>query len=284
MVSPLRRATGGSWRQEIAEDVDAAIVSKFRRSKTGDSEFWNDLFTTVVRLGGGALQGDISLGKAGALSGTQFSEGPLFTDAGVSQDSADLGVEASGVSADLNLLSLGQSIALNAAGQEALAALYTATSIIGALNELEILRRLTGGNLFTNASGAQIEQGRAVRISGNLEIDLTHATANDGNSNFIGVTESAVADTATGIVLTDGPAQCYFPAGMGAVDHAQSNVFLGTTGGEFVVGSPTGPGAPSGSGNVKLEVGRVIDSSAYNNGSGGLMLVMLVHGPRTVAA
>ena len=276
-VDVLRLLDGTVNFKSLRENLDIALLGRIRKSVSGKAVLWDDGNTVVITIGGGANQGTISMGRAGSAGGVRFNTGPTFENGELTSELA-LELEAAGPTADLNLRSLGQTYPVNEAGDVALSPDYTAVSVIGALNEQKTLPRPSVGSLWTNNTGGPIPAGSAVRIVGNLEVDLASAAADDGASRFIGVVELSTADTAEGRVISEGLVSALFAAGEGAGSLATSRVYLSATPGLLTL-TP-----PATTGNVVLDVGVVISSAGYVNGTGGNMSVLLQRGVRRVVA
>lgn len=271
----VRRATNRAYVQVVDEPNDIVLVGRIQSVTKIAASAWTDDNVSTIQIGGGAAQERVTIGKAGALSGTRFAAGPNFTDAGI-ESSLSLMFEAIGAN-DLTIRSLGQDFPLNDASNLSLDTDYSPrTSVVGALNQLRVLPRPTVGNFYTNGAGSTLQIGEAVQISANLTVSRATAAADNDSAKFIGVVERVTAIGLQARVLTEGPVSALFPAGMGAGDLSKSPVYLHTAVGLLTLTPPNGVG------QVVLEVGWVLDSTGYVTGTGGLMLVMLSRGPKRV--
>jgi len=276
-VDVFRLLAGTVNLKIFRENLDIALLGRIRKSVSGRASLWNDDSVVVITIGGGANQGTISMGRAGPAGGVRLNTGPTFENGELTSELA-LELEAAGPAADLSLRSLGQTFPINEVGDVSLSPDYVAVSVIGVLNEQETLPRPSVGSLWANNTGGPIPAGSAVRIVGNLEVDLASAGADDGASRFIGVMERVTADTAEGRVISEGRVSALFAAGEGAGNLATSRVYLSVTSGLLTLVPPAAVG------NVVLDVGVVISSAGYVDGSGGNMLVLLQRGLRRVVA
>lgn len=222
--------------------------------------------TTGVSIVGGSATGTVTIGNSAAGAITIDSSAGISVDAAAASN-----FTVSGATADLTLGARGATITLNQSGSTTLSG-FTATSIVGALNELK-----TGGasagqvELTYTDSGSGLAAGAAVYISGNGVITAADATADAAAANFVGVTEASISASGTGQVIVDGAPL------MDAVDAtytAGQEIFLSTTAGKIT------NVAPSSSGNVVLSIGFVHTGATISGG--GTVKVQMVRGSKLV--
>ena len=180
-----------------------------------------------------------------------------------------------GSSADITFDARGMTtpITLNQTGDTDLSG-FTATSIIGALNELQAAVSAAGDLQNTYTAGENLAAGEPVYISAANTVSRKSASTDAAAARFIGVAESAITSASSGEITTEGLATSAFVASLTL--NAGDEVFLSTTTGRFT------NVAPSGSGNVVLSVGFVKDASAYGGTDGDTAIVQLVRGQKLV--
>lgn len=262
--------------------VDSGIA--IERGSTGNDavilwEEGNDRFEfgTADTTGGTSTPASISAfvpikAQTLLLAGTAITADAALT---VTATAAALTL-AAGASSDLTLTARGASTTLNQSGQTALSG-FTATSIIGALNELKASGSAAPAvrNTYTNNTGGDLDQGTLVRMTTTAsEIDKATASTDAAAANYIGVTAASILDTASGSVVTEGVASVAFVSGLTL--NVGDEVFMSATSGLAT------NAAPSSSGNVVLSLGFVKDASAYTGTAGDLASVQLVRGSKVV--
>jgi hypothetical protein len=145
-------------------------------------------------------------------------------------------ITVSGATADLTLGARSATITLNESGDTALDGGFTATSIIGALNEL-----LTGGATENRLEETYVTTnrtvGEAVIIDGDSSADTqADASALSTTEGFIGIVLTAAAG---GVVVTSGTATALFENGT-ATPAAGDPIYLSEVAGRVTGVAPTG--------------------------------------------
>lgn len=228
--------------------------------------------TSGVNLMGGTATGTVAIGNAAAGALT------MDTAAGISMDAATASnLTVSGASADLTLGARGSSITLNESGDTALSG-FTATSIVGALNELKSAGVAEAAQVVvTDLATTGLDSGAPVYISGADTASHTDADA-EGTSNFVGFVKT-VGAAGTGEIVASGIALAAFEGGLSG--YAAGNpVYLATTAGRVTFNEPTG------SGDTVYEVGYLVNTTGLTATTvdGETAEVFISKGQRSVLA
>jgi hypothetical protein len=191
--------------------------------------------------------------------------------------SATLALRATGAN-DITLLARGTTTPFSDATDSALSG-FTATSIIGALNELKSTGATSAqrvANTYTNNTGGILVQGTGVYITTTASNIAKATAATDvAAAQLIGVVFADISNTASGSVTSEGVQSLAFVASLTLA--VGDEVFLSAaTPGQFT------NVAPSASGNVVLSVGFVKVASTYAGASGDLASIQLVRGAKAV--
>lgn len=232
---------------------------------------------SVVVTGAEAVADAIQLTASDAAGGIDINAGTggvaLDTTGAFSLDAATASnVTVSGASADLTLGARGTTITLNEAGETSLDGGFTATSIIGALNELYDGFVAVGNLESTYTSGEALNLGSAVYISAASTVSKADASADDALSRFVGFAEAAVGGAASVQIRTRGSTTVEVDA---ATYAAGEEIYLSETAGRVT------NVAPSTSGAVVHLVGYAA-SSVGVKAAGETIVIEQVHGARAV--
>jgi len=258
---------------EISE-IEVARLSGIERSAGGPVELWTDDFTGEITIGGSTSQTTTTIGRAGGSTGLNNSQ-IVVAQTSINRVGS-LTVGPVGVPDALSLGARGVSKALNDGVNLTKDAELLTSSVLGWINEL-LSRPCVGTEMiYENTSGVQIDEGSAVAVFDNDEIQEADATADGELSRFLGVLQQDTAAAAFGPVATTGRQTCKFAPGEGAGPHNNKIVYLSTAAGFLTLAVPTTLG------NVILPVGYVADDSAYADGPGGNMEVHLVRQEKRV--
>ena len=230
---------------------------------TGATSLVLNAGTGAINIGTNAVAHTTTIGNATGASAIQITSG-----------TGEITLTATGATVDINFTARGGTITLNESGQTTLTG-FTATSIIGALNELVGGAAGSVSNTYTNNTGSAIAAGSGVYITTTAsEIAKATASTDVAAAQYIGVAVSSIADTASGLIASEGVRNVAFVASLTLANG--NEVFLSTTAGLFT------NVAPVASGNVVLSVGFVKDAAAYTGASGDLASVQLVRGSKSV--
>lgn len=189
---------------------------------------------------------------------------------------AALTITATGGTSDLTFSARGASITLNQSGNTTLNGGFTATSIIGAINEL-----YTSGsaakvaNSYTNGEATTIAVGTCVYIFSANTVKKASAADDTAPAQFIGVVrdDAGIASSASGAITSEGVNKVAFAASLTL--NAGDEVFLSSTSG-FATNVAPGAGP-----EVALSIGFVKDAAAYTGTAGDTALVQLVRGSKS---
>jgi hypothetical protein len=200
------------------------------------------------------------------------------TAAGVSIDAVTASnFTVSGASADLTLGARGATVTLNQSGDTALSG-FTATSIIGALNELQAASGSANAvsETLTNANGGAITTGQVVYLTTTDDnVDLATATSDAAAARAIAfVSDASIASTASGEFVTSGTATVRLVGSLTV--SAGDVIYLSTTAGSCTNVSP------STSGNVVQPVGYVKDDLTYDGTTDFLVEIIIQIGNRAI--
>jgi hypothetical protein len=191
--------------------IDAG-VSGFSIDSTGAS----NVSTTAADLTVSTItSGTLAVTSAGVLdmdgtSVTIDATGAVSIDAATASN-----FTVSGGTADLTLGARAATITLNEVGQTTLTG-FTATSIIGALNELAGAQGAQINVPYTNANAGTITLGQCVYISTTNSVNLAVATSDVAAARIVGFVQpsAGIATTATGDIAVEGRADARFVAGL----------------------------------------------------------------------
>lgn len=222
--------------------------------------------------------GTLALNSAAAISSTagttgSFSAGTSMTVTGATA----LNLTASGATADITFTGRTQAYTFNDASNVTFSVGITATSIVGAINQVysNVGSATSIANTYTNNTGGTLVAGTAVYITTTASnIAKSTASTDAAAAQFVGIVKTSIADTASGLIVSEGVQNAAFVASLTL--NNGDEVFLSTTAGLFT------NVAPSSAGNVVLSVGFVKDASAYTGSSGDLASVQLVRGSKSV--
>ena len=182
---------------------------------------------------------------------------------------------ASNASSDIFFAAHGSgNIPFNADGAATLVG-FTASDIIGALNEL----KATGGGSaletsYTAGAGG-IAVSDAVYISAADTVLKADASTDTIASRFLGVAEAAILAAATGQIITEGPATARFDNGLTLA--AGEEVYMSETAGNLTNVQPSTSGA------VVQVVGYIKNASAYVTVTNPFAVIHLIRGARLIA-
>lgn len=226
-----------------------------------------------------ATSGTLGLNSAAAISSTAattaaFSAGTTMSVSGTTATT----VTATGATADLTFHGRGQSYTFNDASNITFSGGITATSIVGAINQVYAGSgsATTVANMYTNNTGSTIVLGSAVYITTTASnIDKSTATSDAAAAQFIGLVKADIPDTTTGVIISEGVANATFEASLTLVNG--NEVFLSASTAGYLTNV-----APSATGKVVLSVGFLKDVSAYTGAAGDLASVQLVRGSKSV--
>jgi hypothetical protein len=178
VVAQVKEISSGDKRFPSTSDTLAAedggdvglLSGSIARAAGGTGSLWEDANVTSITIGGGAAQTTVTIGKSSTttalLGALTVAETSTFTgvadfDAGITVAAGQavtgdgaLSLTATGASIDLTLGARSSTITLNESGEESLNADFSATSIVGGLNEL-------------------MAEGREVLLSTTSSIDAT---------------------------------------------------------------------------------------------------------------
>lgn len=237
---------------------------------------WNNTSgnLTIATLTSGTL----ALNSAAAITSSAgttaaFSATTTMTVTGTTA----LNLTASG-SSDITFTGRTQAYTFNDASNVAFTGGITATSIVGAINQVysSVGSATTLANTYTNNTGSSIALGSAVYIKAvTSEIAKATATADAIAAQFIGLVKATIVTTASGLITTEGVANATFEASLTL--NPGDEVFLSASTAGFLTNV-----APSTTGKVVLSVGFVKDATAYTGTAGDLASVQLIRGSKSV--
>jgi len=246
-------------------------------SATGASVLTANLGTGGMNLGTNAVAGTITVGNSTGATSVVLNCGTGALNVGTNAIAHTITVgNATGASA-LNLTSgsggttftalSGTSITLNQTGDLSLVG-YTATSIVGALNEVK-------GVTYT---GAAFVAGQIGYISSANTVSKAVGTSNNIAARVFGVTPIATDGGGNVRMQTTGAVSALFVTGLTLVDGDE--VFMSLTAGSVtndVTGFVT-------TGNVIQSLGYVKDASTYTDAGPGTLnaVIQLVYGQRLI--
>ncbi|MHA2066440.1 MAG: beta strand repeat-containing protein, partial [Candidatus Thorarchaeota archaeon] len=255
-------------------DFDAGMTVATGQAITGDGTL--TLTNTGALTIGNGNTTTVSLSQTGqntsilgsmSVAQTSTHTGSADFDAGITvaasqsiQGDAAMTV-AAGAASDLTLGSRGSNITLMQLGETSLTGFSTATSIVGALNELQTgaASSSTVTVNLTNNSGATIVAGSVVyHTTADGECDDAVATADNNASRPIGFADAAILNTNSGAIILNGIATVRLLAA-GQTTTPGTEVFLSLTAGECT----TDASAITTAGNVIQSVGYITDDTAY---------------------
>jgi hypothetical protein len=128
---------------------------------------------------------------------------------------------------------------------------------------------------YDNGNASPITQGQVVYISGNDEVDLATATADNGLARVIGfVKDASISSAATGAIHTAGAVIAKLVTSLTV--NPNDEIFLSTTPGSCTNVAPTAVG------NIRQSLGFIKNVLTYD-GSGDLLVeLQLVIGSKAV--
>lgn len=268
----LRIADSAAHHREISDDeiVAVAVIS---RLNSGPALLWTDPVTTYITIGGGAAQEQISIG--GATTVVTLNANVVVEQTRVSRTGALRVGAGGGFVTTLSGLT-GAAIQFNDGVDLDYDPELLEPTLVGVLNELLGRPATALEKSYTNANAGTLAVGTPVYMVSNTSVDVASAAADTLPANFLGLLQESTLTTALGRVATSGRRLARFAAGEGVGPHVRKEVFLSTTAGFCTLV------APSGSGQVVVLVGFVADDSAYNNGTGGTMVVEMIRDGKRV--
>lgn len=248
-------------------------------TNTGAMAIGNGNTTTVTMSRTGqttAVAGILTVAEAATFTSVaDFDAGITLAASQAVTGNAAMSVIATGGTSDLTLGGRGATITLNQSGDTTLAG-FTATSIVGALNELKSGSGSSSEVLvsLTNNTGSTITEGSVVyHTATDGEIADSIATSDNAASRPIGFAKADILDTAAGNVVTNGLATCQLVTGLTTA--AGDEVFLSLT-----AGQATTDISAFAAGNVVQSIGFISDDSTY--GASQRVELVLRWGSRTV--
>jgi hypothetical protein len=262
-------ATGAVTVDGTSVDLAGTSSSGFTVSGAGVDLSLASAAGQVSIVGGEAGAAAVLIDATNAAGGIDMDAGTggiaVDSDAGISLDAATASnFTVSGATADLTLGARGATITLNESGETTLDGGFTATSLIGAINENRDSIAAISANSLTEVyttTGRTI--GETVIISG----DSAAATQTDADAlstceGFVGV---VLTVGASGTVVTSGTASALF-VNASATPAAGDPIYLArATGGAGIAGAGRVTGtAPTGnpnSGIVVYQIGLLKDAS-----------------------
>jgi hypothetical protein len=253
-------------------DLTGTAASSFSTTGAGIDLTLDSAAGRVVIDGGEAAADAVRITASNAAGGIDVDAGTggitLDTTAGFSIDGATASnVTVSGATADLTLGARGATVTLNEVGETTLDGAFTATSLIGALNEL-----INGGAQENSLTETYTTTGRAVGEAVIIDGDSSANTAADASAfatveGFVGL----VATVGTpGTVTTFGTGTALFENGT-ATPAAGDPIYVSPN----VAGRVTGV-APSGN-EVIMQIGVLKDDAGLTAGTIGTDETAAVH-------
>jgi len=228
-------------------------------SATGASILNANLGTGGMNLGTNPVAGTITVGNATGATAVNLTSG-----------TGEISLVATGATTDLNFTARsGTLITLNQAGDTSLVG-FTATSIVGALNELA-----AGAGASTYTATVAFAAGQIAYVDSDNAVSLAVATADNAAARVIGGATAAITISTTGEIRTSGPVNLQFVAALTLV--AGDAVYMSLT-----AGQATNDVTAYTAGNVIQAMGYVKDASTYTGAAGDLALVELIPGQRLV--
>lgn len=269
----LKRIADSAAHHRELEDNEVTVVALIRRSVPGPGTLWADPVTTYITIGGGAAQEGIAIGSA--LTVVTLNANVAVEQTRISRAGA-LTVGADGGFVTKFSGRAGAQIAMNDGVDLSYDPELLQTSLIGILNELLTRPATALEKAYPNVNAGSLAIGTAVYVASSFGVDAASAAADTTAANFLGLLQQITAPAASGLVATSGRRLGLFAAGEGVGPHVMKEVFLSPTAGFCTLV------APSGSGQVVVLIGFVADDSAYNNGTGGTMVVELIRDGKRV--
>lgn len=263
-------------RTTSSGDINITSAGAIIAASSGASSWTNTVGNLTIAT---ATSGTLELNSAGAISSVSvttasFTGGSTMTVTGTTA----LNLTALGTS-DITFTGRGQAYTFNDAGNVAFVAGITATSLVGAINQIygtsSAANTVVG--TYTNNTGGTIAAGLGVYITTTAsEINKAIATTDSAAAQFIGVTKAAILTTASGQVITEGIATLVFEGGL-TLANGQEVFLSAATAGNFTNIAPTSTG------NVVLSVGFIEDVLTYDGVLDFNVSVQLVRGAKSVA-
>lgn len=272
-ILPIKDLAATARLKELVEASDAVEIAYIQRVTSGPACLWDDDNVTTIQIGGGAEHLTTSIGKAGV---------PVLIGGALTvQDSSLLSGLPMELGSDsvLSLEGRSGSVPVNDAVDANLNTPFfssTALSFVEAINEALVKTAGYLAESFTNDSGSLLVAGTCVYLSAQGLVEEADASADAAPANWLGVFVVDTAHGAAGKVAYEGEIAVKLAPGEGVGPHEKKPIYLATTAG---FGTLT---APSGSGEVILLLGYVIDDTGYDDALGGTMLVQTVRAQRRV--
>lgn len=267
-VAIINKSAGGGTNAAYA----------IERGLTGEDAllFWNET-SDQFELGFGQTSAGTTLPAAPLSTYADLKINNLLLDSTAITADADLTITANTSTSDLALSARTASINLNDVDNLVLDSLYTATSIIGALNEIKGGdTEISGvGITYTNGEATSITRGQLVYISSTDTIMLSDASADDDEADVVGVVvnTSPVTAGSAAIIGSSGVFTVRFESGLTL--SAGQEIFLSAS----TSGSATNV-RPSSSVNIVQSIGTLKDTLSYNGVGNLFAQVHLIAGTK----
>lgn len=261
--------------QSAGVGTDAAFA--IERGLDGqDSLIYWDETNDQFEIGFGQTSGGVSIPSSPLGTYSDLKVNNLLLDGSTVTGAGALSFISAGTETNLILGARSVSINFNDANNTTLDELYSATSIVGALNEAKTGNvEIKGlGNTYINGEAIAISRGQLVYISDTDEVSLAIAASNNNLANPIGVVKDATIDSGlTGIIGSNGVFQVRFESGLSLV--AGQEVYLSST----TSGAATNI-RPATAGNIIQPIGILKDILSYNGTSNFIAEVNLAFGQK----
>lgn len=264
--------------KSVVSGTDAAYA--IERGLTGDDTllFWNET-SDRFELGFAETSGGASLPSAPLGTFADLKVNNLLLDSTAITADGALAITADNTAftSDLSFSARGATIALNDASNLNLDSLYTATSVIGALNEVKNGdTEINGlGSTYTNGEATAITRGQLVYVSTTDTVMLADASSNNDEARAVGaVVNNSVAASGSAIIGSHGLFRVRFESGLTLT--AGQEIFLSAS----TAGSATNV-SPSASGNIIQSLGTLKNLLSYDGSSNLLAEVQLIPGTKS---
>lgn len=253
-------------------DFDAGVTLAAGQAMTGDGAM-TITNTGVLTIGNGssttvnvsqsgqttAVGGVLTVGQTSTFTGlADFDAGMSLAASQAITGDAAMSVIATGGTNDLTLGARGTTITLNQSGDTALSG-FTATSIVGALNELQVGIGASNEVVvsLTNNTGSTLTEGSIVyHTTTDGEVADSVATADNGIARPLGFVKSDILTAASGDIVVSGLATVQLVTGLTTAPGDE--LFLSLTAGQC-----TNDISGFSAGNVVQSVGYISDDTAY---------------------
>jgi hypothetical protein len=215
-------------------ELDAKSTIDLEVDASGTINVANDAVAATLNLGTGAAAQTVTLGSTNTSSSTALQAGATgnLSFAGQGQSA----VNWNGTTAE----------AAGEPGNDDLHSTFSASTLIGALNELKVEPSAAARNVkieYDNNTGGVLSAGTLVYMTGTAEeVDEGDANA-EGSSRIIGVVDSDIADAASGEIIVSGAATLLVEADTytsGDEVYVTSSGNGGTAGRGVIVGAASG--------------------------------------------